>query len=1231
MSETDSSDRPNFRDAEARLRSVTTFDRPLVVEAGAGTGKTATLVARILVWITGRGWELAAERERARGTSAPSLEDAIASRAFRGVTAITFTEAAAAEMAARVGEGLAKLQAAAGSTGGKSLLPGIEPDMLPEPDELSRRCRALRSALDQFDVGTFHAFCRRILVAHPFEAGLAPNFDLDATGRRTEEVLREEMEAFLSEAPGAEMEAHLFALARAGKGPADLEGAVLSLHKQGARASDLAADPLRDEVVGALLARLRGFVEEYCEHVAEPFSRLAASSTARKLGDPMAELHACFLSFDAEDRKLSIRERFEKLQSRARDLIDSGCKTKLGKWAKGEFGKKELEELETCPEEQRPRIHRMLRELGATLPPLTKLDLELLEHGRRAVSHLLARLEAALHRRGLAGFADLLVETRALLGRSPDLARRIRSRIDQLLVDEFQDTDEIQCDIVRSLALAGGDGTRPALFVVGDPKQSIYTWRGADLTAYEAFRKDVVEAGGEVLELSRNFRSVPSILAEVDRCIAPVMEETRGVQPSFVGLEPHREEGGTAAPAIEHWITWLRDPETGVITPGAGLVQQQYEAEARAVAADLRRRIDAGTLEPSDAALLFRSTGDMDVYLAELRARSIPYEVRGDRTYYRRREVLDANVLVRAVLDPADRIALAGFLRAPFVGMPDAALVRFLGGDAAAKLRTAVGASPELLEALRSELHLLRRSLPTGIPGLQELGDWTASVFIALRHLLEARREFASLPIDRWVDHLRERFLVDVTAAARFLGRYRISNLDRFFRELVESFVELDGDTQAVLRRLRADARGSERDDRAGAPESRTNAVQVATIHGSKGLQYGHVYLVQTHKKKGGGGRANPAAWMRMGPCAGYEVFGAPTPNYAELKRHAAEAADAERVRLLYVALTRAADRLVILGAPPKAPSDWRRANSTGALLTLRANRPQSELEELAASGAGEPYIDAHGVHWRLTLDVADDGSVPESRMRRSRAPGLDASELRADGERLERLRCEAEARASRPWQARPSEGEHLDGSTGRAGASRDRAEDGTNGLIARTVGTLVHRLIEEDAPELDVEGSELADRLEAHLLAAYPGADAPLLAAMTDRARRVLARMRSNGLRERLTRVGASVVARELPVVGPPPATGGPRDAVSFTAGAVDLLIREGDELVVVDFKTDEVETAEDVERRAAAHASQGTTYTELIATALDLAHPPAFELWFLSAPTSELAVRRIPAGSTR
>ena len=179
-------------DARARTLAQREFERPVVVEAGAGTGKTTALVARVLAWSFGPGWDCA--EALTASTTEGARDDRIAAQVLRGVVAITFTEKAAAEMSERIGKALLDVE--------RRESPGWLEDPLPTlgADELCARARALRGSLDHLVVQTIHAYCRRLLVENSLDARLHPNLEIDADGRLQEQAVRSAMEAALETA-----------------------------------------------------------------------------------------------------------------------------------------------------------------------------------------------------------------------------------------------------------------------------------------------------------------------------------------------------------------------------------------------------------------------------------------------------------------------------------------------------------------------------------------------------------------------------------------------------------------------------------------------------------------------------------------------------------------------------------------------------------------------------------------------------------------------------------------------------------------------------------------------------------------------------------------------------------------------------------------------------------------------------------------------------------------------
>ena len=603
-----------------------------------------------------------------------------------------------------------------------------------------------------------------------------------------------------------------------------------------------------------------------------------------------------------------------------------------------------------------------------------------MEHGRRALIPLLGRIERELRSRGIATFDFLLAGAEALLADQPDVRRQVRRRIDQLLVDEFQDTDRIQCDLLRWIALDGPAEERPGLFLVGDPKQSIYGWRNADLRAYDGFVALVLEAGGEVMSLALNFRSVPVILEEVARVIEPVMTAREGVQPAFEPLlacDRRLDDPGFLRARRRLGRLGARRALGLLEAPGGALedpVIEATEIEAAALADDIRALHEQHRVAWSEIAVLLRGIGDLDLYLEAFRRARVPFAVGRDKQYYRRREVIEAAALVRSVLDPGDHLALLTVLRSATVGVPDAALIPLWNRQLPQLMTELRSPAPDALAALKRAIEGAVRALPKDVPGIDRVRGWDRNLLAAVENLADLRHCFETQPADVFVERLRRLTLVEATEAARYLGPYRLANLERFFRQVLAAVEESGGDATAILRALRRSVSES-RDAEEGRPkEGAEDAVQVLTIHGAKGLDFEHVYLVQLHKASPGDRNVRTEAG-RWGDGFEFRLFGAPTPGFdrIEAERRVVEAA--ERVRLLYVAMTRAKDRVVLTGLWPARvrPRPWDQVSTTLELLHARRDLPESlpDLWDEALGNAGEAapswsFPDPTGALWKF-------------------------------------------------------------------------------------------------------------------------------------------------------------------------------------------------------------------------------------------------------------------------
>ena len=1184
--------KPPLADAAARRLAQTCFDRPLLLEAGAGTGKTAALVSRVVVWAIGPGWELAA-RERGEAEAAAT--------ALSGVVAITFTEAAAAEMATRIAQDLAQI--ASGDTPAAY----FSEAPLPHAELRVARARALIGALDHLTVRTIHAFCRRLLAAHPLEAGLHPELEVDPDSVRADAIAREVIEARLASASGAGLDADLAALAGRNIGPRALHEALVLLLEDGARPEDLAEELLGPRAVGALAAELCALAREIVAIEGGGLARSAAKNGAatcerlRELVRGVDETHGGVATL-------------AQLAALAKPSLDVAI-DHLGSWEKGRFGAAE----QKCFGEHQADVAATARPLRSGLQHLAKLDAAALPAARRLLQALLAECTQRMRAAGVATFGALLRDAHALLSERPEVAARVRGELRQLLVDEFQDTDALQCQMIEALAFA--PGPRPALFLVGDPKQSIYGWRNADLAAYQGMRERVVAQGGQVAELAVNRRSVPALLDEVGRLIEPVMIEARGLQPAYRALEPHPQRApraGAGEPAVEHWLSFARAPD-GSVDP-KNPVGRANRLEASALARDLTRLRARGEAL-GGVGVLLRTTSGFEPVLAALRRAGIPFVVERETRHGERRELVEARAFLRCVLDPHDQLALVAALRAPAVGVPDAALVPLWQRGFPRLVAELSGDDPAQLKRLREVVGASAQAMPD-VDGGEWLAGFEAALMAFLFGLGELRRCFANASPERFVERLREVWLLEAAEAARFLGAHRVASVDRLLRDLVAALEDVDGSAAGLLSALRRSGTIA-REHEEGRPRALAgDAVQVMTIHRAKGLEFEHVYLLQGHREDPTRGAQERETRIHRGRGQrAFVLLDMPSPGAWRARAEQRAAEKCERVRLLYVAATRARERLVIswsrkLSAAPEPDA----ARSFADLLTNRAD-PHVQARE-AIRGGGQ-LLDAHGTLWRA-LDWQDAPPLPRAV---SAVHGVDTARVEREERALAELRARASAREARPWHATASELAHAGDDEREPALAREDegAEEPTLARIAEppdrerriamAAGTAVHAALEH--ADFAGSASALAARGErdiARALAELEPADER--AAAERRAREVWRRTCEGPLLARLRALGPRVLARELPVLlAPnelPPSAGA---ALGFVSGAIDLLYEDEHGVVVADYKTDDVRDESELHARAVSYAAQGAVYSLAVQRALGLPAPPRFELWFLQA----------------
>ena len=850
-------------DDAARRDAIAVHDRSFLVEAGAGSGKTAVMAGRIAMLLA--------------GGSAP-----------KSIAAVTFTEFAASELLIRVRAFVGAL--AAGD------IPTELRVALPKGLLKEQRCnlKAADAALDEMTCSTIHGFCQRLITPYPVEADIDPGagvMDRD----QAELAFKEIVDAWLREELAGEAGGLLAELVL--HDPAQTVALIRTILDHLRRHRAFA--PYERQDLAQHAAAFRTAAEVFRDFLSsEEVEELETGAIAGHFRD-LAEEVGSAPPADTPDRlvRLLVTKPHGDLCTRSGSFRKY---QKKGKW-KAAARRAGLSQADADRLNDAAGAHYAL--CCATWTAL---------HGAVA-THVLADLVPLVepvtarfreHKRATAllDFDDLIFAARDLL-RDHDAVRcALAARFRHVLVDEFQDTDPLQTEIFWRLCgepPGGGDAgdwtaftLRPgALFLVGDPKQAIYRFRGADIAAYvrarEAFRGQAAESA---LSIATNFRSCAPIMDYVNARFEVPLSEENG-QPGFQALdpfEPTRAEGPSVA-ALDIAVA----DENGNATAA-----QQRDGEADAVAEMCARLIGSeqirdrenGGQRPcraGDIALLAPTGSELWRYEEALEQRGIPVATQAGKGFYRRQEIQDLIAVTRVLADQRDRLALGALLRGPLVGLTEEELLDIVWAlpraeDAPEELpRLDLGVAPEAIA------HALARDI---VEKLQ-----------ALRRQVNAITPHALL--SQAVDVLRVRPIL--------LGRHRgqaeraLANVDLYLSfSRVYAVRGLRAFAEAMTAAWSDEARAVE-----GRPDAQEEAVALYTMHAAKGLEWPVVVPINTMTRVMAPGSAVTDRTSRRFYCP---VFGvAPTGHEAARNDEGAEF-DRERVRLWYVATTRARELLVL-------------------------------------------------------------------------------------------------------------------------------------------------------------------------------------------------------------------------------------------------------------------------------------------------------------------------------
>lgn len=971
-------------DDAMRATALSEHGRSLLVEAGAGSGKTALLAGRVALLL-------------AIGVKP------------RNVAAVTFTELAAGELMQRVRAFAMALHAG-----------GVPPELrvaLPKGISRSQRDHLALAldALDEMVCATIHGFCQRVATPYPVEAGIDPGASvIDA--RQADQMFDDLLEHWLWQILDSEAGGMLADLV-----VQDADRAVALVRQvagQMRRRRDAIVPPAGDLTLaaGTMSAAVAGYAACLDRTGVNDIATAAAVAAFSRMADSLA-------SGITPGRVVSL----------AADSVLCTAKGEFAKWRNAGKWKDSAKVAGISTNDARAMYETLLGHHEQCCDAWRALKSMaagcVLFAVAESVRPLLDAFATAKRNAAVLDFDDLIYAARDLLRDHESVRKALAQRYTHVLVDEFQDTDALQSEILWRLCGENADVSadewrtrhiRPgALFLVGDPKQAIYRFRGADIAAYTAAREAFARQDeSSVLSISTNFRSLAPVLEYVNDCFQAALSLPS--QPGFTPLQaflPARD----ANPCVVALDIVLPAGDAG---QGADAFR---DAEADAVADLCHTLINTvmvaerggGALRPcraADIALLAPSGGGLWRYEAALEQRGIAVASQAGKSFYLRQEVQDLVALTRTLADTRDTIALGALLRGPLVGLTEEELL-----DIVLRLPHVDGAVTLPRLSLHIDIeqvhHPVAREVLAALQELRRRADSTTPVLL-LSDALEVLRV-------RQILQQRERH-----HAARALA-----NVDRFLdMSRAYALQGLGAFASAVSTAWADQARVSE-----GLADSREDAVTLYTMHAAKGLEWPVVIPVNTMT------RVQSAEQVFVANDSGQlhcPVFGAVPACHEEARERENTQLEHERVRLWYVAATRARE-LLVLPRSAVAPG----ANAWANQLDLR----HMALPHFAPGSGLTTASSSTGADERAVVSVS----------------GVQTAGMFA----AEQLRIDASSR-SVEWLT-PSRNEGVsDGFAPQDGVDPGDAASLVQGGLAR--GRVLHKLMEE------VLTGETADALAA-------------------------------------------------------------------------------------------------------------------------------------------------------
>jgi len=928
-------------DNDTRKLAVSEQDKNIVVTAGAGTGKTTLLVNRMLHLLLGH--------RRFQTEESPILR----------IVAMTFTEKAASEMKIRLMQELEKIVSFINGYTSQGDEKKTEERLSDIRDlyhtthgEIERRAKKSLEDIDKALIGTIHSFAAYILRLYPIESGVVPGFVVDE-GDIFDELFDKEWTKWLE--------------------------TELALNSPHANTWKCVLKRTDMESLKELAKRLSGFTiplnsltidvgnKSVIDHphpnpppspggrgIGGGGAALLHPPNIQSLADPLINKINEVVSY-CEKPKNNLLTQLHELSK----ILESVKEQGIGYLNTLEYDldKKPSEAKAGWTDEGFLAAQELVKKCHTLLKKLKTVDDSFVTTTIGLILPFAKAFRQTYLSQGYVSFDGLLTMTRDLLQNKAFryIRERLKNEFRAILVDEFQDTDPIQYEIVLFLSETLGHYSKDArkvtlepgkLFIVGDPKQSIYAFRRADIEAYEQVVKQVC-GNDETLKLQENFRSHAGIIEVVNQLFdGRIMIEQPALQPRYVPIHANRQK---KYPSQKVEIVLVLDKEGEELR-----ADEAREAESEWIARWITKHVDNEIIHDTlaenklcklkykDVALLLRAFTQVRPYVEALKRYGIPYIVEGEKYFYTTQEILDFMNLLRIIENPHDTIALVGVLRSPVVGLTDREIYE-LKENRLLDYRNSISGKTPLNHNLTqkdknapSPIHHsqgekkpeLQSTTPPPPPSQGGEIEGVKNLFSDLGKIVELFYDFlrraharaGTIPVSQLITEIIDNTHVAEITACAWHGEQKLANIWKLYQMACDMEQTEGVSLKTFIERIKTRIKEAREEGESPLSDETLDVVKILSIHKSKGLEFPVVIMGNLHGEVKKDTETLDTAVFDWTAATTGIVIGSGDHQIRNLQSIVIEKklndrSWEEEKRVLYVAMTRVKERLILTGA----------------------------------------------------------------------------------------------------------------------------------------------------------------------------------------------------------------------------------------------------------------------------------------------------------------------------